>query len=384
MRRIRFDLPIDRPLRGEEIDKLNSLIPYCGEGILQWSIQNEAPVSIECNLSEEADEEAVRALLRSAFQYSQNTWELSGTVVFDQMEVTPPNLMSSDASPGDEWFIMGDGLMVFGPTFAKVVSALDRKILTIAARYEAEELLVPALIPGAKLNQAGYPRNFPHHIASVNILPHNLNQLKDFTSAEETNVDSFQFSGNFLLPAACLGCYNYFSDQKISESYTFTVVAQCSRYEAKRMTTPVRLWNFRMREIVHLGSPESAFEFRKEVLQVLISFLGKLGLPVRIAAANDPFFADYGYAIANYQKTLELKYEIQARLPNVPGPLAIGSLNLHQDFFGKNFNIQDQKGQNISSSCIAFGLERWAYWLISWLGTNTQDWPDDVREAIGF
>ena len=383
MKTIRLAPNINRQLNNDEVHKLHTLIPYCGEGIVNWVIHDQEPVSVACEISESANEEEVLKLLNLAFRHTLNTRSLDENIVFEHHPTAPEDRTDVIAS-NREIHQIDDGLMVFGPLFAKVVNALDQKFRSIADQFEAEELLVPALIPGEQLNRAGYPRNFPHHIATVNVLPHNLNKLKEFNPSANNHHENFRFSGNYLLPAACLNCYNYFSDKKSEDNYTFTVVAQCSRYEAKRMTNPTRLWNFRMREIVHLGSEESTILFRKRMLDVLTPFLTAINLPVRIAASNDPFFIDHGYAAANYQKSLELKYEILAKLPGNPDPLAIGSLNLHHDYFGKNFNILNERGQFLSSTCTAFGLERWAYWLISRLGADINLWPYAAKEAINI
>ena len=382
MNTIRFTPNINRSLNSDEVHKLHSLIPYCGEDVLGWTIHHENPVTIVCELAENAKKAEVMALLEVAVKHALNTRILDEKVVFDQWQQLPSKTGEYPSSLEQEYHKMSDGLWVFGPVFTKIVKALDEFIVNIAAQHGGEELLVPSMIPRQHLNQTAYTRNFPHHIASIHTLPHDLNILREFTASGSSDTESFKFTGNYLLPAACLNCYPYIAEKKKADSHTFTVLAQCSRYEAKRMENPTRLWNFRMREIVHLGSEQDAQAFRKKMLDILIPFLRIINLPVRIAASNDPFFIDHGYAVANYQKVLELKYEILARLPDKSSPLAIGSLNLHHDYFGKHFNIQDQKGRPLSSTCTAFGLERWAFWLMSWLGNRLDTWPAEIRETL--
>jgi hypothetical protein len=43
-----------------------------------------------------------------------------------------------------------------------------------------------------------------------------------------------------------------------------------------------------------------------------------------------------------------------------PKPLAVASLNWHDDFFGRRFDLRDRNGGFIHTACLAAGLDRCA------------------------
>jgi hypothetical protein len=64
------------------------------------------------------------------------------------------------------------------------------------------------------------------------------------------------------------------------------------------------------------------------------------------------------------------------------GHLAIASVNLHQDHFGRTYDIR-QSGDYAYTGCVAFGLERWVYAIVSRFGDDPARWPAlaDVNAA---
>jgi hypothetical protein len=56
------------------------------------------------------------------------------------------------------------------------------------------------------------------------------------------------------------------------------------------------------------------------------------------------------------------------------GSLAIGSVNLHRDYFGEAFEIR-REGRDAWSGCIAFGVERWLHAILTRFGPEPAGWP---------
>ncbi len=105
--------------------------------------------------------------------------------------------------------------------------------------------------------------------------------------------------------------------------------------------------------------------------------LGRLGLQGSFRPATDAFFlgANEGARLIQRLKGLKREYEVQSGF----GPVAVASLNYHEDFFGTRFQITSQSGSAAHSLCLAFGLERLtACGLLEW-GAEPQRWPAELR-----
>jgi seryl-tRNA synthetase len=118
------------------------------------------------------------------------------------------------------------------------------------------------------------------------------------------------------------------------------------------------------------------------MIELAIEFLDRLDLESSIAAANDPFFTDESMIKAVYQNASELKYELLAKLPFSGKELAVGSINLHQDFFGQAFDIKLPEGGFVWSGCLGIGFERIVYALYAQYGTETDSWPAHLKRIV--
>jgi seryl-tRNA synthetase len=118
------------------------------------------------------------------------------------------------------------------------------------------------------------------------------------------------------------------------------------------------------------------------MIELAIEFLAWLDLDSSIAAANDPFFTDESMIKAVYQNASELKYELLVKLPFSGKELAVGSINLHQDFFGQAFDIKLPDGGFVWSGCLGIGFERIVYALYAQYGTESDSWPAHLRRIV--
>jgi hypothetical protein len=190
------------------------------------------------------------------------------------------------------------------------------------------------------------------------------------THPEHIGAEGLDASRFGLPSAVCYGVYLHLRDRALDNAL-MTVVGTCFRNE-QHYDGLRRLGAFRMREVVALGSPEHARAHIDRFTKLVLEFAMQAGLSINRQAANDPFF-DVEGPQALWQRLVPVKHEF------IVDDLAITSVNEHRTFFGERCRIRlSDVSAPISSSCVAFGLERW----ISVLTTRYEgDW-DAVFKAV--
>ena len=133
-----------------------------------------------------------------------------------------------------------------------------------------------------------------------------------------------------------------------------------------------------------MGDEAFVLDVRQRLIEDLSAFLEKLNLNCRIETANDPFFSNDAAMKNVFQNASRLKYELLARLNHSGEYLAVGSINLHLDFFGNAFDIRLPDGGHVYSGCIGIGFERLAYALYCQFGHEVDRWPNELRELLGL
>ena len=256
------------------------------------------------------------------------------------------------------------GLGVLDADEVRLLRTFDSLVLTWAQQVGAQERRYPFLVQAGDLELIDYYENFPHlGLAAASADPGRLAALR--ASAEEPLRElpaSVLNNTGLALPSAA--CYSvYFDLQGWSlpgPEHRVTTVATCFRnethYEGLR-----RLLGFSMREVVFVGTPSGATEHLDQFKTLVLGLAGRLGLKMGTEVATDPFF-DRSSSRAKMQKLFPVKEEF------VVDGLAIGSVNYHRNFFGERCRIALPDGTPASTSCCAFGLERWVHTLISRFG----------------
>ncbi len=264
-----------------------------------------------------------------------------------------PRLPSSfDADPHvllertGELVRFGRGRYGLGPRMTALVAALDRRLCRMAGGFHSTACAFPSLIGADTLDRCRYIRNFPTALTLVTHLREDHARLREFASTARWDgggltVDAASLSrvDCLLAPAVCFHWYAALADSRLEGSRSITAVGKCFRYESTNLTGLERLWDFTMREFVFVGAREYVLEQRERCIAACISLMDQLGLAYEISTATDPFFVD-GYALqAAYQQGFELKLELLLPLPYAGRNVAAGSLNYHQDFFGRSLAI---------------------------------------------
>ena len=80
-----------------------------------------------------------------------------------------------------------------------------------------------------------------------------------------------------------------------------------------------------------------------------------------------------------------MKNEIKIPVLNADGEkhnIACGSINLHGNFFGEKFDIEDSDGNPALTGCVGLGIERWVLAGFTQHGLEPDRWPAAVRDVI--
>lgn len=275
------------------------------------------------------------------------------------------------------------GLATLGHEAIELRSALESRFLGWAHASGARQVLYPPLIDVAALAELDYFRNFPHLAVLGTPLTEDAMESSYGTAAES-------LAGNFtvvpardladavhaLPSAACFNVYLSLRGVRLSHAYRVTTGCNCFRREKEFNNT--RLLSFYMREIVCLGDRDEVLEQITDVKKVVLDFAVKLGLPLRVQPASDPFF-EMGGSRALIQKIFPVKEEF-IYLGDT-GEIAVASVNFHRNFFGERCDIRLPDGTAAFSGCVAFGLERWMAVLGEHFGQPLPGLARRVRQA---
>jgi len=291
------------------------------------------------------------------------------------------------------------GIFVLGPLLTRLVAYLERRFIELADSFGAQPYRFPTLIPARFLERVKYFSAFPHSLTFATHLRTDLDAIDHFANQavcdeQGLNVPPEMFAqvNTLLSPAVCYHLYFALAGKPLKDGQLIaTAVGNCFRYEASNLISLERLWNFTMREVIFVGTKDFVLDHRELGRLRMNKVFEEMGLAYRVESANDPFFIGEFRRQAAFQSAFQLKYEIRARLPFKDPPsvlktdyatLAVGSYNYHQDFFGRNLDISLPDGSPAHTGCIAFGLERMAFALLSQYGLEMKSWPASIRKAL--
>lgn len=244
------------------------------------------------------------------------------------------------------------GVAALGPEATTLLNRLDRIFESWGHQAGAAGMIMPPLLPVARLAELDYYRNFPHQAMVVAPLQLDGTDRNYQPSADGFVAESLEPAQLALPSAACYGIYLHLAGQQLAAPMRVTVLGRCFRredhYEDLR-----RLLGFHMREVVAIGTREYVADHLREFTTRLQDFARELGLPLTRETATDPFY-DRGGSRAVLAQLSPVKHEFLYQ------DLAIASTNIHRNFFGERCDITLADGGGpVFTGCIAFGLERW-------------------------
>ncbi len=282
--------------------------------------------------------------------------------------------------PGLLWYPNGQTALSGAPL--RLLQRLDRLFLRWAADVQAQDYQVPTFIPTEALARLDYFRSFPHLVTFPVALDPAEENLRRFVERGPLREDgAVQLAAcvptrDVLTPAACYHFYVLHQGQTLVAPRYLTTRTTCFRREAHY--APLRRqWSFSMREIVCIGTADEVKAFLQRYQARLERFFTASGLAITWAHATDPFFQPASSPKFLAQKLDPLKTEMLLPVPasaaNPTGQLAIGSVNFHRNYFGEVFGII-RDGYEAFSGCVAFGLERWLFALLTQFGSEETYW----------
>jgi seryl-tRNA synthetase len=261
-------------------------------------------------------------------------------------------------------------------------------------RFGAVEQVYPSLIPADVLGRCGYFSSFPQAVSLVAHLVEDYDLIEEFRQANAATphltiprASAIPTPEACLTPAVCYHCYQSLEGAKLgAQGHTVTSLGKCFRYESKNITGLDRLWDFTMREVIFVGEEAWVTARRQAAIAAVGEQVAEWDLDCVIETANDPFFPTVHATKTYWQVRSDLKFEMRLGVePGAAGEartIAAGSFNLHENFFGKTFDITAADGQPAFTGCVGWGLERWVLAGFTQHGYEPARWPASLRGDI--
>lgn len=328
--------------------------------------------------------------------------EVVAKVAGSQRLAAPPRILASSEArvprtrvdPHDvlleqqELFRYGSGRYGYGPLLIDLLGRLERLCEGYGRRVQARPQQFPSLIGADTLTTCSYINNFPHSLNLVLHLRTDLDAIKRFSATTsfdgqqlQVDKDCLASPETLLSPSVCFHCYRWLADSQCQEGRAFLAAGKCFRYESGNMSGLERLWDFTMHETIFVGTKDYVLAHRAACLDFAQTIAEALDLDYRIETATDPFFIEDFATQASFQSAFDLKFEFVATLPYRDRSLAVGSINYHQNFFGRAFRITDGDGAPVHTVCMGFGLDRLALAILAQHGCDAARWPSALRGA---
>jgi len=392
--RIALDPPLPAALRRD----VEQGVYYCSDLIADARVDRAAGAWIELDLLGVSDAE-LSDLTRVVRDWVERT--VASSLAYEDtiarewgrpeagFRATPEQVLASA-----DLHSMGEGLVAYGPRLASVFGALRELWDRLAAEVGATPLVLPAVATLEHMQRCDFLRQFPQLLSFVTHFREDFGVIDRYAEAcrrgdtESACAPPAQDMSSFrrmLRPAICYHVYPCFEGEQLAGDLRLVHAwGDCFRYESRNTTGLDRLFDFRMYEVVALGSADAVHRWRSGMMERVVERFEALGLPGRLKTSNDPFFVSGSVLKSTFQRAHDLKYELEVPFPNREGHLAVASFNEHQDFFASRFGITTRDGEVASSGCSAFGLDRILAALLVHHGTDVNAWPAPTRQTLGL
>ncbi len=274
------------------------------------------------------------------------------------------------------------GLATLGAELVEVRTLLEERFLRWASEIGAAHMLFPPLLRISDLGRFDYFQNFPHLATVTSQI--NPNHLSEYQAPGCTcSVPSTHLvDSEYMLPsAACYSIYLHLKNSRLDAAKYVTTVATCFRNE-REYSGLSRMRGFSMREIVCIGEHSAVVEHLASFKKKVLDFSAALQLDLKIETAADPFFQPTGEAdkVTGARALMAKLFPTKEEFVYGSG-LAIASLNFHRNFFGERCNITTSDHTPAFTGCVAFGIERWLYALLTSFKDDTRSIVDAINAA---
>lgn len=230
---------------------------------------------------------------------------------------------------------------------------IDQYFKNYVLSLGGKEYYVPSMISREILEKCGYFNSYPQHLTAAAHVDREY--YDDVVKSQTVQKGQIKLEDQFLTPAVCLHLYPMLEGEIIDDR-AVTMFGRVYRYEDGGFDGLIRFWDYAVREIVFIGSPD----YVKEKLEVMEDetkrLVERMDLPAEIREAHDHFYPSEKnklrkkIQIANQTKD-ELLVFIDGK------EVAISSFNYHGTHFSKVFHF-DNNNKTVTG-CVGYGLERW-------------------------
>lgn len=239
--------------------------------------------------------------------------------------------------------------MSYGIEDAKLFNQLDKKFLSLLDTYKYDEVVIPSLLEGDVLRKLGYFNSFPHYLT---LASHCKTESLEAAMREKAITDTMLLEKDlYLTPAACLHIYpmlqNFTGNQAV-----ITTLANVFRNE-DFFQEGVRLWQFKVREIVFVGDKEFVVEGLDSIIKGAEALARTYDSNAELHIASDHF---YNTRENRKRKTIQEKTAVKRELITSKN-VSIASANYHGVHFSKTFGFD--RGGSVVTGCVGFGIDRW-------------------------
>lgn len=285
-----------------------------------------------------------------------------------------------------------DGMFSFQGTFLRVLKACQQYALEVAQRHNAVEQDHPVLWPVDLYQKINYFSEFPQQVILCAPVENEFTARDQFAQqySKEQSYNQVSMKTHFsgatygLQCAVCDICYYNMRGAREHENTVYTTVNKVFRNESSATGSLDRLTNFTVRDVMFVGDEQFVLMYRQKMLEEAQDLLARLNLDSKIETADDPFFSNDSVVKNLFQNASELKHELLVKLNYSNSYMAVGSVNLHLDFFGQAFDIQGAEEKPVYSGCFGIGFERLAYALYCQYGPSVEKWPTTVKDVLSL
>jgi len=240
------------------------------------------------------------------------------------------------------------GMFTFQGDFWILFKYFNNYWLEKANELNAIEQEFPALWPVDLYRKINYFSEFPQQIIMATSVRKNHEDLNTISKKynKENRFNNIPINKHWeeshfgLQSAVCDLCYYLLEGKRNHKNTYYTTYNKVFRNEHSEIGSLDRLTSFSVRDIMFVGDQDFVLESRQRMIDLAIGFLKWIDLDSRIVTANDPFFTNDSIIKSVFQNASELKYELLVEIPHLKKEIAIGSINLHQDFFGQAFDFK--------------------------------------------
>ena len=158
--------------------------------------------------------------------------------------------------------------VLYYPQATEKFNLLDETFLGFIAEENVVAVKIPSIISKEVLDKCGYFTTFPQH----------LTRLKPYN--ESTNS-----SERYLTPAACIHIYPRLVKECLVQT-CYTTLTEVFRYENGMFEEPERLWEFSVREMVFVGTPNYVLSSLNKVKEKALTVARKVNESAKIVESN--------------------------------------------------------------------------------------------------